>query len=307
MPDIQDNAHRYFATSVALVTTDGKSGKNVMAAEWAMQVSYEPMLIAIFIHDSPTLWNIKENGMFGVNIAADDQAEIVNIAGGYSGTEIAKLAIPQTFQTYAGKGVPMIKGCALACECKVMSVQEMGDHVMVVGEAISATFDEKKSPLIYTRGNYRKIGGKLASGRKTVRLSPKAFAEFKRMSGGQFVLKAAVAVVRDGRKTLFVRMESSSSWMLPAVVPERGTDYKKAVSLHLKSIGVQAQIEGIAGIERMMLKSGKQQSLRANFVVFSCTANAIKEDDDNNDNKKGWFLHPPRNLLLKSLLLFQKA
>jgi flavin reductase (DIM6/NTAB) family NADH-FMN oxidoreductase RutF len=307
MPDmIQDNAHRYFATTVALVTTDGKWGKNVMAAEWAMQVSYEPMLIAIFVHDSPTLWNIKEAGAFAVNIAADDQAGLVNIAGGYSGTEIAKLAIPGTFETYAGKRVPLIRGCALACECKVVSVQEMGDHVMVVGEAVSAVFDESKSPLIYTRGNYRKIGGKLASGRKTVRLPPGAFAELKQMSGGQFVLKAAVAIVKDSKKkkkrVLFARVASSSSWMLPATVPERGTDYGKALSLHLASMGVQAQGGEILGIERMMLKSGKQ-SLRANFVVFSCTADAKEATE-----KEGWFLRPPRNLLLKSLLLlFQHA
>jgi flavin reductase (DIM6/NTAB) family NADH-FMN oxidoreductase RutF len=312
MPDIQDNVHRYFATTVALVTTDGKSGVNVMAAEWAMQVSYDPMLLAIFIHDSPTLWNIKEAGVFGVNIAADDQAELVNIAGGYSGTEIAKLAIPGTFETYSGKGVPLIKGCALACECGVVSIQEVGDHMMVVGEAMSATFDGKKSPLIYTRGNYRKIGSKLASGRKTVRLSPKAFAEFKRMSGGQFVLKAAAAVVKDddGKKTFFARM-GNSSWMLPAVVPERGTDYKKALSLHLASIGVQAQIGEILGIERMMLKStaaGKQQTLRANFVVFACTASAKEEKGkEEGGEEERWFQCPPRNLLLKDLLLLEQA
>lgn len=304
---IQDNAHRYFATTVALVTTSGKWGRNVMAAEWAMQISYEPMLVAIFIHDSPTLWNIRETGSFGVNIAADDQADLVNIAGGYSGTEIAKLAIPGAFQTYEGNCVPMIGGCSLACECKVVSMQEMGDHVMVVGQAVSATFDGGKSPLIYTRGSYRRLGAKLASGRKTVRLSPEAFAEFERMSGGQFVLKAAVAIVRDGKKkTLFAKV--GSSWMmLPATVPERRTDYKKALSLHLASMGVRAETGEILGIERVMLKSGKN-SLRANFVVFSCTASDAKEEGkgDHQQQKEKewrWSLHPPRNLLLKSLLL----
>ncbi len=99
---MQDNVHRYFATTVGMITTDGKHGRNVMAAEWTLQVSYEPMLIAIFIHDSPTLWNIRDSGTFGVNIASDDQAELVNIAGGYSGTEVDKLGIPGTFETYGG-------------------------------------------------------------------------------------------------------------------------------------------------------------------------------------------------------------
>ena len=69
---IQENVHRYFATTVGLITTKGRHGENVMAVEWTMQVSYEPMLIAIFIHDSPTLWNIKDSNVFGVNIASDN-------------------------------------------------------------------------------------------------------------------------------------------------------------------------------------------------------------------------------------------
>jgi flavin reductase (DIM6/NTAB) family NADH-FMN oxidoreductase RutF len=291
VPEIPDSVHRYFATTVGLITTTGKWGPNVMAAEWTIHVSYEPMLVAIFIHDSPTLWNIKDTGAFGVNIASDDQAALVNIAGGYSGTEIEKLAIPGTFATYAGSlGVPMIRGCALACECKVVSVQDVGDHVMVLGEAVSASFDEKKFPLIYTRGNYRRLGANLPSGRKTIRVPKATYAELAKMAPGQFVLKCAVAVVKGGRKTLYEK--SGKSWMLPMVAVGKGADYKKALASHLASMGVQAEVGKIAGIERAVIKSGTQ-ALRANFVVFCCAAEP---------NGDGWFLRPPENLLLKSLL-----
>src|SRR5213594_1308875 len=103
MPEIMDNVHRYFATTVGLITTKVKNGQNVMAAEWTMHISYDPMLIAVFVHESPTYWNIDETQVFGINIASDDQADLVNIAGGYSGTEIDKLAIPHTFKTYRAK------------------------------------------------------------------------------------------------------------------------------------------------------------------------------------------------------------
>jgi flavin reductase (DIM6/NTAB) family NADH-FMN oxidoreductase RutF len=298
MSDTLDNIHRYFATTVSLVTTKGKHGPNVMAAEWTMQVSYEPMLIAIFIHESPTYWNIEETRIFGVNIASDDQAELVNIAGGYSGTEIEKLAIPGIFATYRAKqiDVPMVKGCVLNAECKVTSIQKIGDHIMVVGEAVRAKFDAKKLPFVYTRGNYRKISkSKIPSGRKIVHVTSEQMSEFKKMSSGQFVLKTAVAIIKKGNKTLLQKF--GGRWTPPMVLVSKGADYKNTLNQHIHSIGVAAGVGQIKGIWRVVLKSRKEE-LRANFILFDITLNLFQEDYD----KASWFTKPPKNTLLKSLL-----
>lgn len=297
MPDIMDNVHRYFATTVGLITTKGnKHGQNVMAAEWTMHVSYDPMLIAIFVHESPTYWNIEETRVFGVNIASDDQAELANIAGGYSGVEIDKLAIPRTFATYKAKqiDVPMIKGCSLNAECKVTAIEKMGDHIMVVGEAISAKFDEKKFPLIYTRGNYRKLSrSKIPSGRKAVRVTAAQMSQFKKMSAGQFVLKAAAAMIRQGNRVLLQR--SDNSWIMPMVVVGKGANYKDALEKHLPSIGVSASVGKVHSIKRMTLKDGKTE-LRANFITFDCKFRSLEGSD------AAWFARPPKNVVLRALL-----
>jgi flavin reductase (DIM6/NTAB) family NADH-FMN oxidoreductase RutF len=297
MPEIMDNVHRYFATTVGLITTKGsRHGQNVMAAEWTMHIAYKPMLIAVFVHESPTYWNIEETKVFGVNIASDDQAELVNIAGGYSGTEIDKLAIPGTFKTYRAKhiDVPMISGCALNAECKVIATQKMGDHIMVVGEAVSAKFDEKKFPLIYTRGNYRKISrSKITSGRKVVRVTPAQMSQFKSMSAGQFVLKAAAATIMQGNNILLQRF--GNSWILPMVVVGKGADYKKALARHLYSIGVSARVDKISRLVRVTLKAGRTE-LRANFVVFDCRLESLESND------AVWFSRLPKNVALRTLL-----
>jgi flavin reductase (DIM6/NTAB) family NADH-FMN oxidoreductase RutF len=282
-----DDVHRYFATTVGLITTSGRHGRNVMAAEWTMQVSYDPMLIAIFIHDSPTLWNIKDTMVFGVNIASGDQAGLVNIAGGYSRTEIDKLAIPGIFQTYRGRSAPMIRGCALSAECRVRSIRKMGDHVMVVGEVFAATFDETKLPLVYTRGNYRRIGGKIPSGRKVARVSPAAFAEFKRMSQGQFVLKCASALARKGDEVFLT--EHAGSWIVPSVAAARSSSYYDALGKHL---GAGARVGKVLGIHRFMIKS-EDEELRANFIVFDCTVKSAAGR---------WFSTLPRNTVLRGLV-----
>jgi flavin reductase (DIM6/NTAB) family NADH-FMN oxidoreductase RutF len=296
MPEIMDNVHRYFATTVGLITTKGSKGRNVMAAEWTMHVSYEPMLVAIFVHDSPTYWNIQETHVFGVNIASDDQAELVNIAGGYSGTEIDKLAIPKTFETYNARhiDVPMIRGCSLNAECKVTAIEKMGDHIMVVGEAISAKFDEKKFPLIYTRGNYRKLSrSKIPSGRKVVRVTAEQMSRFKEMSAGQFVLKAAAAVIRKNNRILL--QKSGNWWSLPMAVVPKGTDYKEALGKYLDSIGISANVGKIRGIARMTLKAGKIE-LRVNFITFDCKAGSLASDN------AAWFSKMPKNVALRALL-----
>ena len=51
----------------------------------------------------------------------------------------------------------MIKKCTVNAECKVKAIQPFADHIMVVGEVVRATFDEKELPLIYIRGNYRRF------------------------------------------------------------------------------------------------------------------------------------------------------
>ncbi len=296
--EIQENVHRHFATTVGLITTNGRHGPNVMAAEWTMQVSYDPMLVAVFVHDSPTLWNIKETRVFGVNISSDGQSGLVNVAGGYSGTEIQKLEIPGTFKTYRAKriDVPMIEGCVLDAECKVKSISKVGDHVMVIGEVLRARFDESRKPLIYTRGNYWKLAGKIPSGRKTIRITKSQMAEFKRMAAGQFVLKAAAAMVRKDSKTLFVRF--GRSWTIPLVAVDRGKDYKSAIRAHLESVGIDAKVVKMLGIERSVFKDNKS-SLRANIIVFECKLKSVRGSFAGN-----WLGEPPRNTVLKSLVRF---
>ncbi len=176
-----------------------------MAVEWTMQIAYDPISIAIFIHDSPTYWNIQETNVFAVNMASEEQSELVNIAGGYSGIEIQKLTIPNTFDTYPSKyiDVPMIKNCTVNAECKVKAIQAFADHIMVVGEVVRATFDEKELPLIYTRGSYRRLSRqKISGGRKRIVVSQSHFVYFKTMAIGQFILKAAVAVIRGENNKL---------------------------------------------------------------------------------------------------------
>ncbi len=163
MSDIQEDFDSKFVTSVGLITSNGKKwGPNVMAAEWTMQISYDPPLIAVFIHPGDvTHENILESKEFGVNMVTDDQAPLSHLAGTVSKRYYDKLS-DEHFKdkTYPAKkiNVLMIKGCTINAECKLIFYKDLGDHTMFVGEVVAASYDDSKKPILYHFHRYFKVG-----------------------------------------------------------------------------------------------------------------------------------------------------
>src|SRR3989344_9388879 len=84
-----------FITNVGLITSTGKVGENIMAAEWTHHISYSPGMIAVCINkiNQATAVNIKETKQFGVNIAATDQNVIASITGNAHGQSVDKMKV----------------------------------------------------------------------------------------------------------------------------------------------------------------------------------------------------------------------
>ncbi len=161
-----DRRTRQFVTNVGLITSDGPYGSNIMAAEWTHPISYSPSLIAVNIrgHDT-TAQNIKESKEFGVSIAAENQNVICSIAGKYKGIHVDKISILKETGIAAfynakriSKEVPMLVGAAMNAECKLIKQEELGDHIMFVGEVIEISADENIRPLLYHNGRYWRLG-----------------------------------------------------------------------------------------------------------------------------------------------------
>jgi hypothetical protein len=118
-------------------------------------------------------------------------------------------------------------------------------------------------------------------------------SKFKEMSAGQFVLKAAAAVVKKNNKTLL--QKSGDWWTLPIVVVPKGANYKEALGKHLSSIDTAAAVWGVRGILRTTLKSRKEE-LRANFIMFDCNVESLVSDS------AAWFSRMPTSVALRVLL-----
>ena len=151
---------RRFTTTVALVTTWGEYGPNVMSAEWTFNVSYNPMRIIVLANrEEATHTNILDAQEFGVNFASDDQAVLANLAGAYTGKEVNKLS-SELFRTYPANKIhaPMILGCFLNAECRLIQTIETGDHTMFLGDVVDIQYDADKNPLLYGQRKYWRRG-----------------------------------------------------------------------------------------------------------------------------------------------------
>ncbi len=151
-----------FVTNVGLITSNGSWGQNVMACEWTHQLSYEPSLIAVCIRPGKaTFDNIKESGVFGVNIASVDQNVIASTSGNNHGKAVDKIALLKELGVdfYEAKTINtlMIRGATLNAECKLVKLIEIGDHPIFIGEVQEFTENEN-DPIIYHKGKYFKLG-----------------------------------------------------------------------------------------------------------------------------------------------------
>ncbi len=150
------DAYRAFTTSVALITTNGPKGPNVMAAEWTFQVSYDPFLISVHIDPvNVTHDEILATREFGVNLVSEDQVAAMGFAGHYSKADTDKLS-SDLFETYPATRIkaPMMKGCPLNAECKLLQHVLIGDHTAFIGEVLEYSVDPTKTPVVLHQGSH---------------------------------------------------------------------------------------------------------------------------------------------------------
>jgi flavin reductase (DIM6/NTAB) family NADH-FMN oxidoreductase RutF len=263
-------AERYFSTGISMITSSGTNGPNVMTAEWVMQISYSPVLIAVFIHrGSQTIKNIEKTKEFGVNVASQGQTIEVSVAGGYSGSEIDKLKLKNVFSISKPHKIktPMIANCTINAECKLVRKEKLGDHVMLVGKVVHIEHDEVKSPLIYHRGRYFGLGSTIEPGRKDVQVSKDTFEFFKNIAHGKFVLKCVGVVAELDDKILVMKWANGTFETIPFAMPPPGKNQRDHLKRYLAGIKMHIKIEKEPTMKRLVLKNGVEIQ-RINFVLF---------------------------------------
>jgi flavin reductase (DIM6/NTAB) family NADH-FMN oxidoreductase RutF len=244
-----------------------------MTAEWVMQISYKPVLVGMFIHESSqTLKNIEKTREFGINVASQEQTSEINIAGGYSRNELDKLKIKSIFKLIGPQKIktPMIAGCTINAECKLVKMEKLGDHIMIVGKVVNIRHDDSKNPLIYHKGRYFGLGSGIEQDRVEVNVHNDMLEFFKNIAHEKFVVKCVGVLVKSKNKILVVSNLQNSLDLIPFSIPSAGMNQRNHLIKSLKNMRLDLQVDDIPNMKRLILKNGKNIQ-RVNFVLFKGT------------------------------------
>ena len=143
-----------FATGVTIVTCLDRAGKPVgFTANSFTSVSLDPPLLLVCIHKraacAPVLTDASH---FAVNVLQNEQ-QPASIR--FSTRDEDRFgATPWSEGEF---GPPILKDSLGVFECERFEVHEGGDHDIVVGRVLKASFDASLDPLLYFRGRYRRL------------------------------------------------------------------------------------------------------------------------------------------------------
>lgn len=143
-----------FATGVTVVTCFDEDGEPFgLTANSFTSVSLDPPLLLVCVH--------KEANCAAALTGAEHFA--VNVL--QTGQQPASIRFSTRHDDRFGPndwspgelGAPVLTESMAVFECRSHAVHEGGDHHILVGEVIKASFDPSLDPLLFFRGKYRRL------------------------------------------------------------------------------------------------------------------------------------------------------
>lgn len=161
MPEVHPDDFRgalgSWAAGVTVVSTRLGGQVYAITVSSFASLSIDPLLVLVSIQNSNTLASmIPESKVFAVSILADSQ-DAISDALSKSGREPGQTLGPQVPTLDWHTGSPIVAGAIAHLDCELERAIAGGDHTIMIGRVIGASFDATKDPLIYFRRRYRRM------------------------------------------------------------------------------------------------------------------------------------------------------
>jgi flavin reductase (DIM6/NTAB) family NADH-FMN oxidoreductase RutF/pimeloyl-ACP methyl ester carboxylesterase len=143
-----------FATGVTIVTAFGADGLPIgLTANSFTSVSLDPPLLLVCIANTAGSAPVLRGATrFAVNVLQIGQQPTSNRFAGKGEDRFA--ATPWEKGEFDS---PVLLGSLTAFECEQESLYEAGDHFLLIGRVLKASFEPRRDPLLYFRGKYRRL------------------------------------------------------------------------------------------------------------------------------------------------------
>jgi len=146
---------RHLAASVCLITTRHGAERGGLTATAVCSVSAEPPQLLVCVNREASAHPlIVASRIFAVNVLAPCHRPIAERFAGMDGVEgdarFVDLGDWRTLRT----GSPVLNGCPVTFDCKVVSTTVAGTHTVVIGEIVDVVLDAANLPLLYAQGAF---------------------------------------------------------------------------------------------------------------------------------------------------------
>lgn len=143
-----------FATGVTVVTCVDKAGNPVgLTANSFTSLSLDPPLLLVCVaKGTASAVPLTLADQFAVNVLQTHQ-QPASITFSTRGED----RFGQTEWSVGEHGAPVLLDSLSVFECRRHAVHDGGDHLILVGEVIKASFEPGLDPLLYFRGSYRRL------------------------------------------------------------------------------------------------------------------------------------------------------
>ena len=121
--------------------------RNAFTAAWVMQVSFDPLLLALSINPQHSSFGLlKQGGVFSVNVLKKGQLDLA----AYYGRPAHADKLASTEWTTGRTGAPLLDEAMAWFECRVLTEYPAGDHLLALGQVIDGKLlDAEAEPMTY--------------------------------------------------------------------------------------------------------------------------------------------------------------
>lgn len=153
-PQVFADVLRKFPMPVTVVTVGRGGADNALTVSWAAPVSFDPpqMMVALDkLHYSVDFLRSTKN--FAINVLSEGQERVAGHFARQSVTGEDKLDAVKTRD--GDTGAAILADALAYFDCEVVTIQEVGDHVIVIGRVVDASVSNDGQPLVTTAAGLR--------------------------------------------------------------------------------------------------------------------------------------------------------